>query len=85
MEGDVGRLHPADVGTVEASRSKPENAEQLAQAAAEYKSELPGAKDRHYVILTYDTRFEHKQNGAETVVPELEEDGEWRVSGHFVR
>ena len=52
---------------------------------AEYHSELPGARDGHYVILTYDTRFEHKQKGTETVVPELDDDGEWRVSGYFVK
>lgn len=52
---------------------------------AEYKSELPGAPDGHYVVLTYQTRFERKANGTETVVPELDTDGEWHVSGYFVK
>ena len=53
--------------------------------SAEYKSELPGAPDGHYVILTYKTRFEHKEHGQETVVPQLDTDGAWRVSGYFVK
>jgi hypothetical protein len=53
--------------------------------SAEYKSELPGAPDGHYVVLTYRTRFEQKMNGIETIVPELDFDGEWHVSGYFVK
>lgn len=54
-------------------------------ASAEYKSELPGAPDGHYVVLTYNTSFEHKANGVETVVPHLDDDGQWHVSGYFVK
>lgn len=70
------------VGRVQGSLGRPVT---RSLATAEYKSELPGAPDGHYVILTYNTRFEHKANGTETVVPELEEDGGWRVSGYFVK
>ena len=52
---------------------------------ATYKSELPGAPDGHYVILTYNTRFENKAHGVETVVPMMDADGSWRVSGYFVK
>lgn len=52
--------------------------------SAKYTTELPGAPDGEYVVLTYRTTFERKQNGRETVVPELE-DGAWRVSGYFVK
>ena len=54
-------------------------------ASAEERQELPGAPDGHYVVLRYDTEFEHKRNGTETVVPMRDEDGAWRVSGYFVR
>ncbi len=37
------------------------------------------------VLLKYDTRFEKKRHGTETVVPELDDDGAWRVSGYFVK
>ena len=53
--------------------------------SSEYHTELPGAPDGHYVILVYATRFEHKAHGRETVVPQLDPDGEWRVSGYWVK
>ena len=53
--------------------------------SAEYHTELPGAPDGHYVVLKYDTKFEHKERGEETVVPQLDRDDVWRVSGYFVK
>ncbi len=53
--------------------------------SAEYHSELPGAPDGHYVVLIFATAFEHKAHGIETVVPALDTDGVWRVSGYFVK
>jgi hypothetical protein len=53
--------------------------------SSRYAEELPGAPDGKYYVIEYDTAFERKQNGTETVVPVLEEDGAWRVSGYFVR
>ena len=50
-----------------------------------YAEELPGAPDGKYYVIEYDTAFERKQNGTETVVPMPDEDGVWRVSGYFVR
>ena len=50
-----------------------------------YAEELPGAPDGKYYVVEYDTAFEKKRNGTETVVPMLDEDGVWRVSGYFVR
>ncbi len=50
-----------------------------------YAEELPGAPDGKYVVIEYDTSFEKKKHGTETVVPMMDEDGEWRVSGYFVR
>ena len=53
--------------------------------SSRYAEELPGAPDGKYYVVEYDTAFERKRNGAETVVPMLDEDGAWRVSGYFVR
>jgi len=50
-----------------------------------YKTSLPGAPDGQYVILQYDTLFEHKQSAVETVTPMLDKDGTWRVSGYFIK
>lgn len=46
---------------------------------------LPGAPDGDYVLVQYTTRFEHKADAVETVVPMRGADGTWKVSGYFVR
>jgi hypothetical protein len=53
--------------------------------SASYAETLPGAPDGKYYVIEYETAFERKQEGTETVVPMLDEDGAWRVSGYFVR
>lgn len=50
-----------------------------------FATELPGAPDGEYLVLQYETQFERKQNGAETVVMMREATGEWRVSGYWIR
>jgi ABC-type molybdate transport system substrate-binding protein len=52
---------------------------------ASYTKTLPGAPDGEYVVIQYDTSFEHKQSAIETVTPMLDKDGKWRVSGYFIR
>ena len=52
--------------------------------SAEYTTELPGAPDGEYVVLKFSTSFANKQTAQETVTPMLA-DGDWRVSGYFVR
>jgi hypothetical protein len=54
------------------------------RSAAE-RTSLPGAPDGAYVVLQFDTVFEHKQAAVETVTPRREADGTWRVSGYYVR
>ena len=51
----------------------------------EYKEKMPGAPDGKYVVIQYDTVFEHKASAVETVVPTADPDGVWRVSGYFIR
>ena len=51
----------------------------------EYKEQVPGAPDGKYVILQYDSAFENKASAVETIVPMVDPDGAWRVSGYFVR
>lgn len=50
-----------------------------------YHTSLPGAPDGEYVIITYKTAFEKKGSAAETVTPMRDPDGEWRVSGYYIR
>jgi hypothetical protein len=46
---------------------------------------LPGAPDGHYVLIQYDSAFENKKSAVETATMMLETNGEWRVSGYFIR
>lgn len=53
-------------------------------ASQQLTHELPGAPDGTYVLLTFDTRFEHKEHGREAVTMVLE-DGRFRGAGYFIR
>ena len=46
---------------------------------------LPGAPEGDYVVLQYETSFENKPRAVETVTPMREADGQWKVSGYYVR
>lgn len=50
-----------------------------------YKTSLPGAPDGEYVVIQFKTSFENKASAVETVTPMLDKDGEWRVSGYFIK
>ena len=51
----------------------------------QYATSLPGAPDGAYVVIQYDTVFENKQSAVETITPMRDPDGEWRVSGYYIR
>ena len=51
----------------------------------EYASTLPGAPDGEYVVIQFVTSFENKTNSVETIIPMLDKDGQWRVSGYFIK
>lgn len=53
--------------------------------SAAYTTALPGAPDGEYVVIHFDTVFEHKAAAVETVTPMLDKDGQWRVSGYFIQ
>jgi hypothetical protein len=53
--------------------------------SATYTKTLPGAPDGDYVVIQYDSTFEHKRAAIETITPVLDKDGKWRVSGYFIK
>jgi formylglycine-generating enzyme len=53
--------------------------------SAEYAMSLPGAPDGEYVVLQYETEFEHKKAAVETITPMKEKDGKWKVSGYYLK
>ena len=50
-----------------------------------YTQSLPAAPDGEYVVIQIATSFENKKHAIETVIPMLDSDGEWRVSGYFIK
>ncbi len=53
--------------------------------SATYSKTSPGAPDGKYVVIQYESSFEHKQAAVETVTPMLDKDGTWRVSGYYIK
>ena len=54
-------------------------------AKTTYTTTLPGAPDGKYVVVQFKTSFENKKSAVETVTPMLENDGQWRVSGYYIK
>lgn len=50
-----------------------------------YSTTLPGAPDGKYVVIQFQTSFEKKKAAVETVTPLFDADGQWRVSGYFIK
>lgn len=50
-----------------------------------YRTSLPGAPDGEYVVIMFETSFENKKSAVETVTPMLDKDGNWRVSGYYIK
>ena len=46
---------------------------------------LPGAPDGRYVVMSFNTAFEHKKSAVETVTFMCDNDGAWRAAGYFIR
>ncbi len=53
--------------------------------SAVYHTSLPGAPDGRYVVIQFETSFENKKEAIETVTPMADPDGQWRVSGYYVK
>ena len=51
----------------------------------QYQTVLPGAPDGEYVVIQFNTSFEHKRSAVETVTPMKDKDGKWRVSGYYIK
>jgi hypothetical protein len=56
-----------------------------ALVSSTYATHVPGAPDGEYVILRYATSFANKAQSTETVTPMKDTDGQWHVSGYFIK
>jgi len=50
-----------------------------------YATSLPGAPDGEYVVIIFEASFDNKASALETVTPMLDRDGQWRVSGYYIK
>ena len=55
------------------------------EVSARYARSLPGAPDGDYVVIQFATSFDEKATATETVTPMKDTDGQWRVSGYYIR
>jgi hypothetical protein len=53
--------------------------------SATYTTYLPGVPDGEYVVVIYETSFEHKQTALETVIASREKDKAWHVAGYYIK
>lgn len=52
---------------------------------ARFTRALPGAPDGEYVVVQFSTSFGNKAEATETVTPMKDADGQWRVSGYYIK
>jgi Protein of unknown function (DUF4019) len=55
------------------------------ESSTRFARSLPGAPDGEYIVIQFSTSFEHKAAATETVTPMKDADGQWRVSGYYIR
>jgi Protein of unknown function (DUF4019) len=55
------------------------------ESSTRFTRTLPGAPDGEYVVIQFSTTFEHKSSATETITPMKDADGQWRVSGYYIR
>jgi len=52
---------------------------------AKYTTILPGVPAGDYVVLLFESTFEHKTAAQETVIVSREKDKVWRVAGYYIK
>jgi hypothetical protein len=73
---------PAMVGAIRGTMGRNVSRE---VESARFASSMPGAPDGEYVVIRFRSSFERKKTAVETVTPMKETNGQWRVSGYFIR
>jgi hypothetical protein len=74
----------AFIASLQAARSRVGKVLTRKLKTSKYAAKLPGAPEGQYVVLRYESSFEKLSTAVETVVPMLDKDGKWRVSGYHV-
>ncbi|WP_174873054.1 DUF4019 domain-containing protein [Vogesella oryzae] len=72
------------LGALQQARSPLGKLQSRVLASAVPAHALPGAPNGDYVVIRYRARFDNRADAIETVTPQRESDGTWRVSGYFI-
>jgi Protein of unknown function (DUF4019) len=83
FRGAVAR--PAWVTAVRTARAPFEPLGTRTLLGASFQTKLPSAPPGEYVVLQYRTKAGGGRTIVETVTPMKDPDGQWRVSGYYVR
>lgn len=70
---------------VKVVRDKVGNFESRKVKMSKYLTTLPGAPKGEYVVFQFETSFKNHKNAVETITPMKDGDGQWRVSGYYVK
>lgn len=54
-------------------------------ASLQYTTSLPGSPDGEYIVIQYNTSFEHKRSAIKTIVLMLDLDRTWKTAGYFIK
>ena len=50
-----------------------------------YETNVSGQPDREHVVIQFQTKFENKAKGLETITPAKDSDGVWRIWGYYIK
>ena len=70
---------------IEAVRSPLGNVVSRKFKSQQYTTSLPGVPDGEYLVIQFDTSFANKKSAIETITPAKDSDGQWRVSGYYIK
>lgn len=73
------------VGALETARAPHGDVISREIKSIDYTTSLPNAPDAEYFFIQFESSFDEKEQGFETLTPMLQENGEWRVSGYYIR
>jgi Protein of unknown function (DUF4019) len=52
--------------------------------SAKFETSMPAAPHGQFVVIRFETSFQHKKSAIETVTPMLDSDGHWHVSDYYI-
>ena len=70
---------------IDAARSPLGKLDSRKLTSAQYSKTLPGAPDGEYVVVLFQSAFANKKSAIETLASMKDKDGQWRVSGYYIK